>query len=166
MPEGGVKTFSRPVFPSEVEFCNSADEEGVVYVFQTITLHHNAQVNTDKLLVVPNFLVFERLVLKTNECARARVGSIVLRVRDDGDELRIIECGIVWPGFRNFKRLKCPSDGEVLGIIRKMGDDWGVVSPYLTAVASALLYRLDAGLDVKFGSGVSDRLRGLILPRD
>jgi hypothetical protein len=150
MPTGegeGVKVITRPVSTCEVDFCNNADKEGIVYLAQSINLYHIIKTNTEKPSSTPRLIIIEKLVLKPNECTRARVGSIVIRAWHDKGELRIIECGIVHPGFCNIKRLECPSDEEVWGVIRMMnGGGSGVVTPYITAVAIALLKRLDSGL--------------------
>jgi hypothetical protein len=83
------------------------------------------------------------LVLKPGECATARVGSIVLGVEREWG-VRVAECGVVDASPRGYRRVKCPSDEEVMGIIKMMDDEeWGVVMPYITAVVSALLRKLD-----------------------
>jgi hypothetical protein len=148
MPEGEEsgkveRVFTRPISNTTCEsrVCNKT--RGLVYVVQSVNAYHNIKIEAEKPLVIPNLINLDMLVLKPGECATARVGSIVLGVEREWD-VRVAECGVVDASPRGYRRVKCPSDEEVMGIIKMMDDEeWGVVMPYITAVVSALLRKLD-----------------------
>jgi hypothetical protein len=148
MPEGEEsgkveRFFTRPISNTTCEsrVCNKT--RGLVYVVQSVNAYHNIKIEAEKPLVIPNLINLGMLVLKPGECAMARVGSIVLGVEREWG-VRVAECGVVDASPRGYRLVKCPSDGEVLGIIKMMDDEeWGAVMPYITAVVSALLRKLD-----------------------
>ena len=151
MPEGEesgreVRPFTRPISGTtcEARVCNNTRE--LVYVVQAVNAYHNIKIEVGKPLVIPNLVNLDMLVLKPGECDMARVGSILLRVvrNEHTQELFVVECGVVEASPRGYRSVKCPSNNEVLGIIKMMdGGEWGAVMPYITAVATALLRKLD-----------------------
>ena len=158
--EGGgeeVRSFTRPISNTtcEARVCNNTRE--LVYIIQSINAYHNIKIEAEKPLVIPNLVNLERVVLRPGDCVMARIGSILLRVvrNEHTQELFIIECGVVEASPRGYRRVKCPSNNEVLGIIRMMDDEeWGVTMPYITAVAYALQRRLESA------GGILSRITG------
>jgi hypothetical protein len=149
MPEGEESGkaegfFTRPISNTTCEsrVCNKT--RSLIYVVQSVNAYHNIKIEAEKSLVIPNLINLDMLVLKPGECAMARVGSIVLGVEREWG-VRVAECGVVDASPRGYRRVKCPSNNEVLRIIRMMDDEeWGVTMPYITAVAYALQRRLES----------------------
>ena len=114
-----VRFFTRPISNTTCEsrVCNKT--RGLVYVVQSVNAYHNIKIEAEKPLVIPNLVNLDMLILKPGECATARVGSIVLGVEREWG-VRVAECGVVDASPRGYRRVKCPSDDEVMGIIKMM----------------------------------------------